>query len=233
MNQITTLGFDADDTLWENMHFFRMTEGQFARLLNDYADHDHIEKTLLDTERRNIKLYGYGIKGFTLSMIETALDVTNDKVGAGVIRGIIELAHDMYSHPINPLPKVEETLQKLAGQYRMIVITKGDLFDQERKLAQSGLGEYFDGIEIVSEKRRYTYESIFGQHAEGVENAVMIGNSVKSDILPALEAGSWAIHVPHHTTWAIEHADSPNGHERFHVVQDIGEVPDILERLSA
>lgn len=233
MNRITTLGFDADDTLWENMQFYRMTEGQFAKLLDDYADHDHIEKTLLDTERRNIKLYGYGIKGFALSMIETALDVTNDRVGAEVIRRIIELAHDMYSHPIRPLPKVEETLERLAEHYHMIVITKGDLFDQERKLAQSGLGEYFDGIEIVSEKGRYTYESIFSQHADGAQNAVMIGNSVKSDILPALEAGSWAIHVPHHTTWAMEHADSPDGHERFHVVQNIGEVPDILKKLVA
>jgi putative hydrolase of the HAD superfamily len=232
MSKITTIGFDADDTLWENEQYFRMTEAQFADLLDEYADPEHIAKVMLDTERRNLKLYGYGIKGFTLSMIETALDVTNDRVETKVIRKIIDLAHDMFSHPIEPLPHVRETLAKVANDYRILVITKGDLFDQERKLASSGLGDFFDGIEIVSEKRRYTYQSIFAQHGEGAEHAVMVGNSLKSDIIPALEAGSWGLYVPHHTTWEMEHAEEPVGERRYRKLENISQVPDIINELT-
>lgn len=226
---ITTIGFDADDTLWENMGYFRMTEEQFADLLDEYADHEYIAKHMLKTERKNLKLYGYGVKGFALSMIETALDITENKVEGRVIRQIMELAQEMYAHPIEPLPHVVNVLEKLNGKYRLIVITKGDLFDQERKLAQSGLSDYFDAVEIVSEKERYTYESIFAQNGDGAESSLMIGNSLKSDIIPALEAGAWAVHIPHHTTWEMEHADIPQGFKRFKQIKQLPELLDVLE----
>src|SRR5689334_7815615 len=141
---LTTLGFDADDTLWQNEHFYRMTEKRFAALLAGYAEADHLSARLLEAERRNLQHYGFGIKGFTLSMIETAIEVTEGRVPASVIQEILEAGREMLSHPVETLPHVREVLEQVAGNYRLILITKGDLFDQERKLAQSGLGELFD-----------------------------------------------------------------------------------------
>ena len=148
-SRITTIGFDADDTLWHNEQFYRLTEAQFAALLKDYCSPDDLSRHLLETERRNLKTYGYGIKGFVLSMIETALDLTGNKVPAHIIRQIVDIGRDMLSHPVETLPHVHETLTVLSGFYRLVLITKGDLFDQERKLAQSGLGEFFHAVEIV------------------------------------------------------------------------------------
>lgn len=229
---ITTIGFDADDTLWQNETFFRITEKRFTELLGDHADHDHISGRLLEAERRNLRFYGYGIKGFTLSMIETALDVTEGKAPAAVIAEILSYGREMLGHPVETLPHVHETLQQLAGGYRIILITKGDLFDQERKLAQSGLGDYFDGVEIVSEKTADTYARVFARHGDGAGHAMMVGNSLKSDVVPALKAGSWAVHVPHELTWALEHVEAPEGDPRFRKLDHLGLLSPLLRQIS-
>ena len=189
MNEnLTIIGFDADDTLWHNERFFQLTQAHFAELLADHADRDHLMERLLAAEKRNIRRYGYGIKGFVLSMIETAIEVTNDQIPARVIRQLIEAGQDMLAHPIELLPHARDAVEAVADSYRVVLITKGDLLHQERKLAQSGLGELFDGVEIVSDKRPDTYARIFGALPGGPEAAVMVGNSLKSDVNPAIVA---------------------------------------------
>jgi putative hydrolase of the HAD superfamily len=232
MTTITTLGFDADDTLWHNERVFRLTEERFAALLADYSEKNHLTDRLLAAERRNLFHYGYGVKGFTLSMIETAIEVTDGKVSADVIAEILEAGRDMLSHPVDPLPYVEETLKAVKGDYRLVLITKGDLFDQERKVSASGLDVFFDAIEIVSEKTAGTYKMLFSRHGTGSAEAMMIGNSLKSDILPALEAGAYGAHVPHDITWALEDAETPHGADRFFRLDHIGKVPQLLARLT-
>ena len=232
MPRLTTIGFDADDTLWHNEQFYRLTEKHFTELLADHADHDHLSERLLEAERRNIALYGFGIKGFTLSMIETAIEVSEGRAPASVIKAILDAGRDLMRHPVEPLAHARETLEALAGTYRLVLITKGDLFDQERKLAQSGLGDFFDAVEIVSDKSADTYRTAFARHGTGPEHAMMIGNSLKSDVVPALEAGSFAVHVPHELTWALEHAEEPCDHARFRRAAHLGEVPALIDAIS-
>ncbi|EKF42893.1 HAD family hydrolase [Nitratireductor indicus] len=227
-----TLGFDADDTLWQNEQFFRLTEARFTELLADFAEADHLAERLLAAERRNLARYGFGIKGFTLSMIETAIEVTEGRVPAATIGAILDAGREMLTHPVETLPHVPDTLERLAGEYRLVLITKGDLFDQERKLAASGLGDLFDAVEIVSDKSRATYERIFAQHGDGAERAMMIGNSLKSDVIPAIEAGSWGVFVPHDLTWVHEHAEEPAQAPRFRRLSHIGEVEDLLRQIG-
>ena len=223
------VGFDADDTLWHNERFFRMTEARFAELLADHAGRDHLAERLLAAERRNIGHYGYGIKGFMLSMIETATEVCGDAVPAPVIAEILAAGQEMLRHPIELLPGARDAVEALAGTAAEIVlITKGDLLDQERKLAQSGLGELFDRVEIVSEKTPSVYARIFGGRAP----AVMVGNSLKSDVLPAIAAGAWGVHVPHGLTWALEQAEAPRDHPRFRVIPDLGALPALIADLG-
>ena len=231
MPALSTIGFDADDTLWQNEQFFRFTETRFAALLADHAEASHISQRLLEAERRNLHFYGFGIKGFTLSMIETAIEVTGGRVPATVIRDILAAGRDMHSHPVETLPHARETLERLAGRYRIVLITKGDLFDQERKLAQSGLGDFFDAVEIVSDKTPETYRRIFARHGDGPERALMTGNSLKSDIVPALAAGSWGVHVPHHLTWQLEYAEAPVAEPRFRQIADLGGLTGLVERI--
>lgn len=225
---LTTIGFDADDTLWHNERFFKLTQDRFQALLADHADSDHLTERLLAAERRNIGHYGFGVKGFTLSMIETAIEVTEGRVPATVIAEIMQAGREMLAHPIEILPHAREAVMALAGEYRIVLITKGDLMDQERKLAQSGLGDMFDAVEIVSDKQPETYRRIFARHGDGAQNGVMIGNSLKSDVIPMIEAGGWGLHVPHALTWALEHADPPREHPRFVELHDLGEVPRIV-----
>lgn len=229
---ITTLGFDADDTLWHNERFFRLTQDRFAALLADYSEKDHLMDRLLAAERRNVLHYGYGVKGFTLSMIETALEVTDRRVGADVISEILEAGRDILSHPVEPLPHVEETLKSLKDRYRLVLITKGDLFDQERKITASGLDRYFDAIEIVSEKTEDTYQTLFSRHGTGPSEAMMTGNSLKSDVLPAIKSGAYGIHVPYDVTWALEDADEPTSSNRFFRLDNFGKLPQLLARIS-
>ncbi|PVB63404.1 HAD family hydrolase [Labrenzia sp. 011] len=229
---ITTLGFDADDTLWHDAHDFRLTEDRFVSLLTDYTDRLPLEEHLLAAQRRNGLHYGHGVRGFTLSMIETAIEVTSGKVPADVIAEILEAGRDMLSRPVAPLPHVEETLKTLRGAYRLVLITEGDLFDQQRKVTASGLDAWFDAVEIVAEKSVPTYRTLFSRHGSGPAEAMMIGNSLKSDILPALEAGAFGAHVPYHATWTRDEAAEPQGADRFHRIDHIGKVPQLLARLG-
>lgn len=228
---LTTIGFDADDTLWQNEQFFRLTERRLADLLADHAPGVDVAARLLEAERRNLGLYGFGIKGFVLSMIETAVEVTRGRAPANVISEILAAGREMLAHPIEILPHARETLESLAGRYRLVLITKGDMFDQERKLAQSGLGALFDAVEIVSDKSTAAYARIFSRHGDGPEQSMMVGNSLKSDVVPAIEAGGWGVHVPHELTWVLEHADAPRTASRFREIGHLGELPSLLARL--
>jgi putative hydrolase of the HAD superfamily len=226
---ITTIGFDADDTLWHNESIFHLTHQQFLELLKDYGDPDHMAARLFEVERNNLALYGYGVKSFTLAMIETAIDLTRGAVPAKTIHQIMQLGRAMLEHPVETLPGVAETLQALKDRYRLVVVTKGDLLNQEQKLARSGLGDHFDAIDIVSEKNADTYRRIFTRNDARPEQAVMIGNSLKSDVLPALEAGLWGVHIPYPITWAHEHAEAPANAPRYAKLDSIAEVPDWLQ----
>ncbi|MER2534713.1 MAG: HAD family hydrolase [Rhizobiaceae bacterium] len=232
MRTLTTIGLDADDTLWQNEQFFRLTESLFCDLLRDHAEGGHLKERLLAAEKRNLGAYGFGIKGFTLSMIETAIEVTDGRVPGTVINEILAAGREMLSHPIETLPGVRETLEHLAGSHRLVLITKGDLFDQERKVAQSGLGELFSAVEIVSDKSQATYSRIFSRHGEGAERAMMVGNSLRSDVLPAIEAGSFGVFVPHALTWEYEHADEPAGEARFRRLETLAELPGLVRAIE-
>ncbi|HWQ86041.1 HAD family hydrolase [Brevundimonas sp.] len=223
---ITTVGLDADDTLWHNETIFRLTQDRFVALLADHADRATLEARMAETEKRNLRLYGYGVKGFTLSMIETAMELTGGEAPASVVREILAAGREMLAHPVETLPGVDEALAALSDRYRLVLITKGDLLDQERKLAASGLGDLFAAIEIVSEKDREIYERIFDRHGSGAREAVMVGNSMKSDVLPALEAGAWAVHIPYAITWAHEVADAPDNHDRYGALASIADLPE-------
>ena len=232
MAGLSTIGFDADDTLWQNETFFRMTEQRFTELLCEHGAHEVISAKLLEAERRNLRFYGFGVKGFTLSMIETAVEVTNGQVSAAVIAEILSFGRQMLQNPVETLPHVKETLDALAGQYRILLITKGDLFDQERKLAQSGLGSYFSAVEIVSDKTPDTYRRIFTRHGDGPERAAMVGNSLKSDVVPAIRAGSWGVYVPHELTWVLEQEAAPEADARFRRIADLGQLPALLTQIT-
>lgn len=232
MKHLTTIGFDADDTLWQNEQFFRMTEERFRALLAGHMDADQLGTRLLEAEKRNLGRYGFGIKGFMLSMIETAIEVSGGDVPASTIGDILGLGREMLAHPVETLPGVRETLEELADSHRLVLITKGDLFDQERKLAASGLGELFDAVEIVSDKKADTYRRIFARHGDGPERAMMIGNSLKSDVVPAIEAGGWGVYVPHELTWVLEHVDAPVDQPKFREVSAIHDVLPIVRAID-
>lgn len=232
-SRLTTIAFDADDTLWHNERFFRGTQERFADLLRDFADPDHLMQRLLDAERRNVGRYGYGVKGFTLSMIETAIEVTDERVPASVIRALIAAGQEMLAHPVELLPHAREAVEALAGDYRILLITKGDLLDQERKLAQSGLGDLFDGVEIVSEKTANTYKTVFSRHGDGANRSMMVGNSMKSDVVPAIEAGGWGVYVPHGLTWELEHAEEPVDAARYRSLPDLGGLAALVDEVHS
>ena len=228
MPRLTLIGFDADDTLWQNETFFRLTQGRFAALLADHAPPGHLHDRLLAAERRNLGAYGFGVKGFVLSMIETAIEVTDARVPATVIAEIIAAGREMLAHPIQLLPHAAEAVATAAERHRVVLITKGDLLDQERKLAQSGLGDAFHAVEIVSDKTAAVYARLFARHGAGPESAMMVGNSLRSDVLPVIAAGGYGVHVPHPLTWALEHADPPTGHARFAALPDLGALAEHL-----
>lgn len=228
---ITTVGLDADDTLWHNETIFRLTHERFVDLLTDH-DNGLIEARLAEVERRNLRLYGYGVKGFTLSMLETAMELCDGDPPPRAIREILAAGREMLAHPVETLPGVDEALAALSERYRLVLITKGDLIDQERKLAASGLGDLFAAVEIVSEKDRGTYERVFTRHGAGPGKAVMAGNSMKSDVLPALEAGAFAVHIPYAITWSHEVADAPADQTRFGALERISDLPDWIARFA-
>jgi putative hydrolase of the HAD superfamily len=228
---ITTVGFDADDTLWHNETIFRLTHDRFAELLGDRADPADIETRLAETEKRNLSLYGYGVKGFTLSLIETAMELCDGEAPSHVVREILAAGREMLAHPVETLPGVDEALAAVAERYRMVLITKGDLFHQERKLAASGLGELFAAVEIVSEKDASTYRTVFDRHGTGPAQAAMVGNSMRSDVVAPIQAGAWAAYVPYPLIWAHEAAEAPD-HPRYAELASITDVPGWLERIG-
>jgi putative hydrolase of the HAD superfamily len=231
--KFSTIAFDADDTLWENEAVFRLTQTRFADLLSAYTEPDLLAERLLDAERRNLGRYGFGVKGFVLSMIETAIEVTDERVPASVIKHLIDAGQDMLEHPIDLLDHVHETISALAQTHDLLLITKGDLLDQERKLAQSGLGDCFKAVEIVSHKDMQTYAQIFTRHSIAPSQLMMVGNSMKSDVLPALQTGAWGTYIPHNFTWELERAEAPKCEPRYHACTSMAELCPLISKLEA
>jgi putative hydrolase of the HAD superfamily len=221
---LSAIGFDADDTLWRHAHFYQCAEERLVALLAGYGAREGVFSALREVERRNLPLYGFGVKGFTLSMIETALETTGGRSPTALIGEILASGRELLRHPVEILPHVRETLGQLAGVYRLILITKGDLFDQERKLEESGLAGFFDAVEIVSQKNAATYARVFARHADGPERAMMVGDSLRSDVIPAIEAGAWGVHAPQPLTWAIEECPPPLGAARFKRLDRLSEL---------
>jgi putative hydrolase of the HAD superfamily len=218
---IKVIAFDADDTLWINEPYFREIENRFCELLEDYLPHHTIERELLQTEMQNLSLYGYGVKGFMLSMIETALRISNKTISLDVVERTIEHGKELLAKPIELLDGVEDVLFSLKQHYRLVVATKGDLLDQERKLKNSGIAHYFHHIEIMSDKQEADYQKLI-KHLDILPSEfAMIGNSLKSDVLPVLQIGGHGYHVPYHTTWAHEHVEHNVEHDNFRSLQNI------------
>jgi putative hydrolase of the HAD superfamily len=221
---IKVIAFDADDTLWVNEPYFRASEESFCTLLEEYLPRHELERELLKIEIANLGLYGYGIKGFVLSMIETAMTVTNNMISAKTIEQIIDLGKQMLNQPIELLDGVEEVLNTLKGRYRLVVATKGDLLDQERKLRKSNLNNYFHHVEIMSEKDDANYLKLIKHLDIQPSELLMVGNSLKSDILPVLNVGGYAIHVPYHITWAHEEIEQSIDSGMFKSVECIRDI---------
>ncbi len=231
---IQTIGFDADDTLWHNETLFVATHARLCELLSHYHEPAQVDDTLNATERRNLARYGYGIKSFTLSAIETAIELSHGQVSATEITEIIALAHHMLDHPVEILDGVPETVAAIAatGRYRMLIITKGDLRDQSRKFSLSRLDPHFTDLEVVTEKDPATYARILRRHDVDPAHFLMVGNSIKSDILPVLDLGAHAAHVPYPHTWILDRADREPAGPRFHQLATIADLPPLLERLD-
>jgi putative hydrolase of the HAD superfamily len=233
MNTIEVVAFDGDDTLWHNETIFSMTQERYEQLLSPYVDAAAVHERMLETERRNVALFGYGIKGFTLSMIETAIEITDGRVTSHEIATMIDFGKEMLRHPTELLDGAREAIEMMSARARVLLITKGDLFDQESKLARSGLGELFDGIEIVSEKDEARYERVFDRHGVTPERFLMVGNSMRSDVLPVVRIGGRAVHVPYEVTWALEELDDsdvPAG--RWWRIAHLSELPELLSRVE-
>lgn len=230
--RIDAIGLDADDTLWHNEVIFEETHTHYCELLSRFHDADTVARTLHATEMRNLELFGYGIKGYALSSIETAISLTQGQISAEEIRSIVDLAKDMMRRPVVLLPGAEEAVRLLARDHDLILITKGDLHDQQRKIARSGLADLFIHTEVVAEKDRSTYARVLKRSRVHPERFIMVGNSIKSDILPILDLGGTAIHVPYQTTWIHERADRPEGNDRFHQIESMATLPDLIDRLS-
>ncbi|HBV14263.1 HAD family hydrolase [Chryseobacterium carnipullorum] len=223
-NHITTIAFDADDTLWINEPYFQEAEKEFCVLLEDYLPQHSVSQELFKTEMQNLHLYGYGVKGFMLCMIETVSRVSGGTASMQLINRTIEIGQELLQKPIELLDGVTETLDALKGKYRLVVATKGDLLDQERKLKNSGLQEYFHHIEIMSDKKVGDYQKLLKHLDCPSEHFLMLGNSIKSDILPVLEIGGFAAHIPYHVTWSHEQHESNLEHENFMELKSIDEV---------
>ncbi|HEV7271821.1 HAD family hydrolase [Pseudoxanthomonas sp.] len=236
MARIRWVGFDGDDTLWKSEDYYRQAEADFEAILGAYVDladartHQH----LLDVERRNLKIFGYGVKGMTLSMLETAIQVTAERISAHDLHRVIEIGRATLQHPVDLLPGIRDAVERIAADHEIVLITKGDLFHQEAKIAQSGLADLFHRIEVVSEKDQATYARVLRELEVAPSAFAMVGNSLRSDIEPVLALGGWGIHMPYHVTWALEAehgvaADAP----RLQVVENAGELADAVARIEA
>ena len=230
---IDLICLDADDTLWHNMRHFQATEDALVAMLEPFADAGVAHSALQACELRNLRLYGYGAKAFTLSMIETALELGGDDVPAAVIRQILDAGRALHAHPVELLEGIEATLEALADRARLVLVTKGDLFHQEAKLAASGLGDRFSGIEIVSDKLPATFQRIFDRFEVPPASAVMAGDSMRSDIYPALEAGAWAAYIPQPLAWSHEQRPPPVDNPRFVELPSLAALVHWLDRAEA
>ena len=226
--QIKVIAFDADDTLWENETLFRHAEERFCELMDGFLDAATCEKELFAIEMKNLPLYGYGIKPFTLSLIEAAINLSEGRVSNDILQNIIKLGQDMLQAPNPLLTGVKEVLAKLMGPYRLVVATKGDLLDQERKLERSGLSKYFHHIEIMSDKKPKNYQKLVAHLDINPNEFLMVGNSVNSDILPVLEIGASTVHIPFHTTWAHEVGKEPVDHPKYAKINSMNELLALL-----
>lgn len=225
---LKVIAFDADDTLFVNEPYFQETEQKFCALMSDYLSKQGLSQELFKIEVDNLHLYGYGIKGYTLSMIEAAMKISNNTLSVEVIAKIIDLGKELLQKPIELLDGVEETLKALQGKYKLIVATKGDLKDQQRKLHDSGLGIYFHHIEVMADKQEVNYEKLLKRLEIDSKEFFMIGNSLKSDVLPVLGIGGYAVHIPFHTTWEHEKINHKVNHPNFRTVDNISDVLEIL-----
>ena len=225
---LKVIAFDADDTLFVNEPYFQETEQKFCALMSDYLSEQGLSQELFKTEVDNLHLYGYGIKGYTLSMIEAALKISNNTLSVEAIEKIIVFGKELLQRPIELLDGVEETLKSLHGNYKLVVATKGDLKDQRRKLHDSGLGAYFHHIEVMSDKQEKDYSDLLNRLEIKPKEFFMIGNSLKSDVLPVLGIGGYAAHVPYHTTWEHEKINHKVEHPNFRTLEKISDVLEIL-----
>jgi len=225
---LKVIAFDADDTLFVNEPYFQETEGKFCVMMSDYLSKQGLSQELFKIEVDNLSLYGYGIKGYTLSMIEAAMKISNNTLSVEVIGKIIDLGKELLQRPIELLDGVEETLKALQGKYKLIVATKGDLKDQQRKLHDSGLGIYFHHIEVMADKQEVNYEKLLKRLEIESKEFFMIGNSLKSDVLPVIGIGGYAVHIPFHTTWEHEKISHKVDHPNFRTVDKITDVLEIL-----
>jgi putative hydrolase of the HAD superfamily len=227
------IAFDADDTLWHNEQLYRATQTKFAELLSPYQEDQTAQQALYLTETRNISYFGYGIKSFTLSMIETAIDLTEGRITGDEIQKIIRFAKEMLQQEVQLLAEVEETLDRLAPDYDLMIITKGDLLDQETKIARSGLADYFDYIEVVSEKTSETYRALLQRYGLDPVRFLMVGNSLKSDVLPVLAVGGQAVYVPYPLTWGYEQVDTAAAaQDGYFELEHLGLLPALLQDLA-
>lgn len=225
---LKVIAFDADDTLFVNEPYFQETEHKFCALMSDYLSHQGLSQELFKTQIENLDLYGYGIKGYILSMLESAMKISNNTISIEIIEKIIEYGKELIQKPIELLEGVEETLQALSGKYKLIVATKGDLKDQQSKLHRSGLGHYFHHIEVMADKQEVNYQKLLTRLEINAEEFFMIGNSLKSDVLPVLGIGGYAVHVPFYTTWEHEKISHKVEHPNFRTLDKITDVLPIL-----
>lgn len=225
------IAFDADDTLWHNEPYFDEAQERFCELFQDFASKQEILGLILNHQVKNLPLYGFGIKAFTLSMIDSALELTSQSISGQNIAKVIQIGRDLLQKPVELLPEVESVLQQLQGKYKLIVATKGDLKDQHRKLHDSGIGHYFHHIEVMSDKQEIDYQKMLGRLDCKAVDLLMIGNSLKSDVLPILNIGGSAVHIPYHTTWEYEKIDFEINHPNFKALKKISEVVPIIMKL--
>ena len=229
MKNAKIIAFDADDTLWHNEPYFDEAQARFCKLFQDFASSQEILGLILNHQVKNLPIYGFGIKAFTLSMIETALKITDNNISGKGIEQIITIGKDLLQKPVELMPNVENVLEELHGKYKLVMATKGDLKDQHRKLHDSGIGQYFHHIEVLSDKTELDYEKMLGRLDIKAEDVLMIGNSLKSDVLPIINLGGYGIHVPYATTWEYEKIDFEIEHENFIALNNIEEVLNILK----
>lgn len=230
---IRAIAFDADDTLWHTETLFQETQVGLAEILGHYAPPDEVQRRLHATEERNVKVFGFGVKGFTLSMVETAIEISGGRVSAVDIHTIVGMGRGMLEAPMELLDHVPQVLAHLQQRFPLYLVTKGDLLDQRNKIETSGLADHFAGIEVVAHKDPAAYREVFDRHDVDPASVMMVGNSIPSDVLPVLEVGGWAVHIPYVVTASFERHDSDPAHARFARLESIGELPSLIDRLSS